>query len=248
MTRAEGSHTLTIKEFLPHTTNLFREAHGIIELPEKIDFADFTWENIKYEDSKAHHDHFYLHESKLREKAVFELTLHDGEKERTGSFSAELYRNHYFPLVIHLTDYSLDISGTYELAPVAVNPFTVNITPNGYTVNLPEGCSNVAMSIKLKDNSSQNEPTGVTWTYTKDGALEEDFDISTDNTEGSLSITSDKLTALPTGSISLHLTAHYDNKDIEFNVVTINVRALDDEEWNTTRSATPEAQPIIIEL
>ena len=148
------------------------------------------------------------------------------------------------PLNIYITDYSLDISGTYELAPVAVNPFTVNITPNGYTVNLPEGCSNVAMSIKLKDNSSQNEPTGVTWTYTKDGRLEEDLEVESDS-NGGLSITSDKITALPTGSVSLHLIAHYDDKNLEFDV-TIHVRELGDTEW--TRSTSSEASPIIIEL
>lgn len=234
--------SLSISDLLPSSTNLYRSGYGIVEMPSDATYSDWSCTN-NFTSIPA----FYLHETSEK---TFNITLQINNETNTriGSFTRTIPRNHILPLNIYLTDYSLKISGTYELAPIGVNPFKADITPNGYTVNLPEGCSNVAMSIKLKDNSSQNEPTGVTWTYTKDGALEEDFDISTDNTEGSLSITSDKLTALPTGSVSLHLTAHYDNKDIEFNVVTINVRALDDEEWNNTRSASPEAQPIIIEL
>ncbi|WP_140392869.1 hypothetical protein [Parabacteroides sp. An277] len=140
----------------------------------------------------------------------------------------------------------MQITGTCYLAAIGTEPFPVDISKgiNGYTVSLPEGCSNVEMTIKLKDNNSQDTPTGVTWTYTKDGRLEEDLEVESDS-NGGLSITSDKITALPTGSVSLHLIAHYDDKNLEFDV-TIHVRELGDTEW--TRSTSSEASPIIIEL
>lgn len=235
VTRAEGSHTLTIKEFLPHTTNLFREAHGIIELPEKIDFADFTWENIKYEDSKAHHDHFYLHESKLREKAVFELTLHDGEKERTGSFSAQIFRNHYFPLNIYIRDYALSIDASYEYAPIGV--FPIKVESKGlsvYELEIPEGSSNIKISISLKVNG-EVATEDVSW---DDDVLIPYFTNKESN--GTLILTCDAFPALPSETYTV--TATYNGREIPFE---LSFRELTDED---TRSTSPEAQPIIIEL
>ena len=245
-TRASGNHKLTIKKLLPHETNLFRKAHGAIEFPDGIDFADWTWDEINYNDTennkpKAHYDHFYLHESKPNEVEAFNLTLHDGEKERKGSFHTELYRNHYFPLIIHLTDYALAFSGSYELAPIGVEPFEIKITADGYTVELPEGCSNVDMKITLKYEGTEVTPTG-NWTVTEGGDLDE-LKVSTEN---GLSITCDKLTALPIGTKTLHLTTTYDGKDLEFDV-TIKVRELGNTEWTKSVNVSPE-QPIIIEL
>ena len=266
VTRAEGSHTLTIKEFLPHTTNLFREAHGIIELPEKIDFADFTWENIKYEDSKAHHDHFYLHESKLREKAVFELTLHDGEKERNGSFSAELYRNHYFPLVIHLTDYNMSFEITTNLAAIGTVQVTKTNTSE-YTFDLPEGCT-FSMKATLNRNMSGSWASDATWDWDVTNSIDEIlvFDTGTtwpDNAQipsgtGETNPTftfSGTVSAVTTdGKCNIAVTMKDGDAEQTFNIV-IGVRALGNGELGNqpstsalTRSTSPEAQPIIIEL
>ncbi len=246
-TRASGNHKLTIKKLLPHETNLFRKAHGAIEFPDGIDFADWTWDEINYNDTennkpKAHYDHFYLHESKPNDVEAFNLTLHDGEKERKGSFHTELYRNHYFPLIIHLTDYALAFSGSYELAPIGVEPFEVEITADGYTVVLPEGCSNVDMKITLKYEGEDVTST-VNWNVQESGDLEE-LEVSTDN---GLSITCDKLTALPIGTKTLHLTTTYDGKNLEFDV-TIKVRELGNTEWTKSANASQAPQPIIIEL
>ena len=264
-TRTGEDHTLTIKEFLPHTTNLFREAHGIIELPEEIDFANFTWESIGYEDSKAHHEHFYLHESKPGEKDVFELTLHDGEKERNGSFSAELYRNHYFPLVIHLTDYNMSFEITTNLAAIGTVQVTKTNTSE-YTFDLPEGCT-FSVKATLNRNMSGSWASDATWDWDVINSIDKILVFNTgtswpndaqipSNGETSPTFTfSGTVSAVTTdGKCNIAVTMKDGDAEQTFNIV-IGVRALGNGELGNqpstsalTRSASPEAQPIIIEL
>ena len=264
-TRAGEGHKLTIKEFLPHTTNLFREAHGIIELPEEIGFANFTWESIEYEASKAHHEHFYLHESKPGEKAVFELTLHDGEKDRNGSFSAELYRNHYFPLVIHLTDYNMSFEITTNLAAIGTVQVTKTNTSE-YTFDLPEGCT-FSVKATLNRNMSGSWASDATWDWDVINSIDKILVFNTgtswpndaqipSNGETSPTFTfSGTVSAVTTdGKCNIAVTMKDGDAEQTFNIV-IGVRALGNGELGNqpstsalTRSASPEAQPIIIEL
>ncbi len=97
------------------------------------------------------------------------------------------------------------------------------------------------MKITLKYEGTEVTPTG-NWTVTEGGDLDE-LKVSTEN---GLSITCDKLTALPIGTKTLHLTTTYDGKDLEFDV-TIKVRELGNTEWTKSVNVSPE-QPIIIEL
>ena len=150
-------------------------------------------------------------------------------------------------LNVILSDFALNITGTYELAAVGTEAFEGNIDANlsGYTVNLPEGCSNIQMSITLDDNrpNAPETPPTYTWDITQTGTLP-NFTISQDE-NGSLSL--NRLSAIPTkGTKTLHLTTTYGEIDLSFDV-TINVRSLVDDEW--TKSTTPTAPaPIIVEL
>lgn len=250
----ETNHTLTIESLLPHETNLFREAHGEIKLPDEISFNAWDWDVIEYttyeEELHAHSGHFYLHESRPNETDVFNLILKDGEKERKGSFSAEIYRNHYFPLYIYLTDYRLDFSGSsYQHGPIGV---IKNPTIDGYDIELPEGAS--AVNLKFKLVNADGTTMNATWTYT----LEQEGTLPTLELEEPL--TPDEngvLTVLDNynfpaglrGIITLTLTATFtdegETKTQQFPV-TINVRPIQD--GDATRSATPEPHPIIVEL
>lgn len=234
-------------EGFPSTTYLYRQSSVSIPEGTELDGSweqtnnsnDWTWSTD--DNPRFSFSGFYLHETNNGGRITVQ-EAGEGKEPRIGSFSSTIPRNRILPLYIYITDYSLDIFGTYELAPVAVNPFTVDITPNGYTVNLPEGCSNVEMKIQLKHEGTIVTPS-VDWTVQESGDLDE-LEVEVNTTDG-LSITSDALTALPTGTKTLHLTTTYDDKNLEFDV-TIHVRELGNEEW--TRSASPEAQPIIIEL
>lgn len=233
-TRAEGDkHKFTIKNFLPHETNLFRKARGAIELPEDVEFAEWEWKEIEYNtDNKAEHDAFYLHESTPQGNG-FELELYDGTKTRTGSFDVNLYRNHYFPLIIHLTDYALSIDASYEYAPIGVYPIEGKVEGySAYELEIPEGSSNIKIEITLKVNG-QEETTGVTWSEVSIPYFTQE------NKSGKLKLTCDAFPALPSGPYTI--TATYKGKDIPFQ---LTFRKLTDED--TKSSQAP--QPIIIEL
>lgn len=233
----ETDHSLTIESLLPHETNLFREAHGVVKLPDGINFANWNWDPITYEwhnDAQhAHSGHFYLHESKPGEEDVFNLTLNDEEKERTGSFSAHIYRNHLFPLVIHLTDYALSIDAEYEYAPIGVYPIKETLSEySAYELEIPEGSSNIEIKVSLKVNG-EVETEEVSWKKVDIPY----FESSVSN--GILILTCDAFPALPSGPYTI--TATYKGKDIPFQ---LTFRKLTDED--TKSSQAP--QPIIIEL
>ena len=242
-TRAEEKHSLTISDFLPDKTNLLRESHGQVTLPENVEPNEWSWSEIEYittEDAEgsvptANFGNFYLHET----TGTFDISLQiEGEeKARSTSLQKSIPRNHYFPLIVHITDYSLDISGTYELAPIGVTPISADITADGYDIQLPEGASNIEIEVKLKENGQEVTNNNVTWTYPEDD--ESPFTYLVSN--GVLSITAQAIPAIPTGEFTL--TATYNGREIPFE---LSFRELGDTEW--TRSASPEASPIIIEL
>ena len=244
-TRAGEKHSLTISDFLPDKTNLLRESHGQVTLPENVEPNEWSWSEIEYittEDAEgsvptANFGNFYLHET----TGTFNITLDAGEgegNERKASFNKKIPRNHYFPLVIHITDYALAISGSYEYAPIGVTPIKAEVSPTDeYNVQLPEGASNVNITVKLKENG-QEVTSGVTWDYPDDEESPFTYSVSDD---GVLNIKAQAIPAVPTGEFTL--TATYEGRDHTFemkiSIVDLNT---------TTRSASPEASPIIIEL
>ena len=244
-----NARTFTISNFkitnlLPATTNLYRSTKGSVTLPDNVGtLADWTQSDFTIGNTM----NFYLHET----KGKFTVSLHDGTRTRSNTFEREIPRNHILPLIIHLSDYRLDFTGsTYQHGPIGVikNPKIGN-----YTIELPSGASAVNLNIQLM-NADGNAIKNATWecTSAQEGTLPKlNLKELSPNAEGVLSILSDyDFPAGLTGTITLELTAAFtDDKGVAQTqkfTVTIRVDKITDEDL--TRSASNEAEPIIVEL
>ena len=225
--------SFSIASLLPSTTNLYRSKYGEVTFPSSEgQLSTWTWTNPN---TITDGTTFYLHET--RGTYNISLKLQGEEDTRSTSLNKEIPRNHYFPLIVHITDFTLDIQGTYEYAPIGVLPIKATITDNGREVNLPEGASNISISVTLKENG-QVVTSGVTWDYPKED--ESPFEYSV-NENGTLTISAEAIPAVPTGTYTL--TAKYEGREHKFDL-TINIVGLE----QATRSASQASQPIIIEL
>ena len=153
---------------------------------------------------------------------------------------------------IHLSDYYLEFpNSTYQHGPIGVikNPIDIG----NYTMELPSGASAVNLNIQLK-NADGEAIKDATWEYqlTQKGTLPKlDLKELSPNAEGVLSILSDyDFPAGLTGTITLELTATFTDDEgvaqTQKFTVTILVNKIADEDL--TRSASNEAEPIIVEL
>lgn len=227
-------------EGFPSTTYLYRQSS--VSIPEGAEL-DGSWEQTNDNSSWSWDETvdnypahsflgFYLHEANGGRITVKE----DGEDDRTGSFSESIPRNRILPLKIYITDYALSIDASYEYAPIGVYPIEVEITDQSeYELKIPEGASNIKIEISLKV-SGKEETVGVSW---DDDDSIPYFKSSTDG--GVLTLTCDAFPALPSETYTV--TATYNGREIPFE---LSLRELGNTEW--TRSASSEAQPIIIEL
>lgn len=157
--------SLSIKDFLPGTTQLFRTASGKDDLPGSTTtptLSDWKWEQTTGDATPPSIPPFYLHET----TGTFDVSMQiaDEANLRTTAFTQAIPRNRIYPLTIYLTDYSLDIEGTYQLAAIGTAIVSKKIG-NGYTIELPEGASNIKINIQLKENGTA-KTSGVTWTCT----------------------------------------------------------------------------------
>lgn len=147
--------SVTIDGLLAEMTNLYRKGYGVVALPDPVEKGDWTLSNAPATDGET----FYLHEN----TGTFPVTVKLGENtERTGSFTVTIPRNHIFPLVIHLTDYSLSFKVTYQLAAIGTLPVS-KISPNTYNVELPEGCT-YTVEVTAQNNSGANW-SNASWTW-----------------------------------------------------------------------------------
>lgn len=235
-----------IEKLLPAQTMLYRNSRNgsslpNITLPEDVAMNDWTWENLTIGKTSTE---FYLHET----EGTFTVSLNDGTRIRSNTFSTEIPRNYILPLIIHLSDYRLDFTGsTYQHGPIGVikNPIPIN----NYTIALPSGASAVTIKIGLKEAGGTVDKT-INWDYNiaQDGDLPALGVIpSTDN--GILTVLNNyNFPAGLTGTITLNLSTTVNdggtNKDLKFTV-TINVKKIEEVD---TRSASNEAEPIIVEL
>ena len=236
-----------IEKLLPAQTMLYRNSRNgsslpNITLPESVTRNDWTWSNPNI--GKENGTAFYLHET----EGTFTVSLNDGTRIRSNTFSTEIPRNYILPLIIHLSDYRLDFTGsTYQHGPIGVIKDPIPI--NNYTIALPSGASAVTIKIGLKEAGGTVDNT-INWDYN----IAQDGDLpalgvtpSTDN--GILTVLNNyNFPAGLTGTITLNLSTTVNdggtNKDLKFTV-TINVKKIEEVD---TRSASSEAQPIIIEL
>ena len=243
-----NARTLTISDFkitnlLPATTNLYRSTKGSVTLPDNVGtLADWTQRNFTIGDVT----NFYLHET----KGEFTVSLHDGTRTRSNTFEREIPRNYILPLIIHLSDYRLDFSGsTYQHGPIGV---IKNPEIDDYTIALPSGASAVNLNIQLKD--ADGKTIDATWEYTltqEETLPDLNLGVLEPDENGVLSILSDyDFPAGLTGTITLELTAAFTDDEgvaqTQKFTVTIQVKKIADEDL--TRSASNEAEPIIVEL
>lgn len=149
--------SVTISDLMARTTNLYREGYGKVLLP--TDVSDWTWETPTFSSSEANSGDFYLHEN----SGTFPVSVKVGNDTRKGSFTKTIPRNHIFPLVIHLTDYSLDIDVEYQLAAIGTLPVTKKL--NTYSFELPEGCT-YKVTVKPDKTTGENWATDANWTWT----------------------------------------------------------------------------------
>lgn len=222
---------------LPKKTNLYRPSCGTIVLPDGVDWSG-SWSWTVSGDVKE--NSFYLHETDQGGTVKVKV----GNDKRTGNFSTPIPRNHILPLIVHITDFSLAISGTYTYAPIGVQPITSNITPNGYRVSLPEGSSDITITLKLKDNrSEENDITsGVGWEYELPAEASTYFKVTETKNGNAFTLTAAAIPALSGDNWVIPITATYNGINYQFSL-TIAVEAL-------TRSGAGKQSdgPVIIEL
>lgn len=156
--KADDVSSVTISGLKAGTTNLYREGYGKVSLPTGAT-SDWEWEDLTFSNLEANSGDFYLHEN----NGTFPISVTVGTNVRTGNLEANIPRNHIFPLVIHLTDYSLDIDVEYQLAAIGTLPVTKNL--NTYSFELPEGCT-YKVTVTPDKKTGENWATGANWTWT----------------------------------------------------------------------------------
>lgn len=149
---------VTISDLMIGTTNLYREGYSKVSLPDNVTKLAWSSSNIQSVLS-GDGETFYLHEN----RGTFPISVTVGTASRTGNLEANIPRNHIFPLVIHLTDYSLDIKVEYQLAAIGTLPVTKEL--NTYSFELPEGCT-YKVTVTPKKNMTGGWATGANWTWT----------------------------------------------------------------------------------
>lgn len=156
---ADNVSSVTISDLMAGTTNLYREGYGKVSLPTDVATSDWKWDDLTFSSSEANSGDFYLHEN----SGTFPVSVKVGNDTRKGSFTKTIPRNHIFPLVIHLTDYSLDIDVEYQLAAIGTLPVTKNL--NTYSFELPEGCT-YKVTVTPDKKTGENWATDAKWTWT----------------------------------------------------------------------------------
>ena len=150
--KAEEVGDITIAKLLLTQTPLYRSEYGVVALPGDGD----DWTGNSMNDN----EYFYLHEN----SGTFPVSVKVGNDTREGSFTKTIPLNHIFPLVIHLTDYSLQIDITYHLEAIGTITEHQSASYNN-EVLLPEGCT-YEITVTPKKNMTGGWNDGATWTWT----------------------------------------------------------------------------------
>lgn len=236
--------SLTIKDFLRANTSLFRTATGKDDPTAGTPApSDWKWVRPSGSTDAPSIAPFYLHEI-IKTTSSFGVSMQiDGEtKPRTTTLSQLIPRNRVYPLTIHLTDYSLNITGTYELAAIGTIAVSKNIG-NGYTIELPEGCSNVKIDIQLKENGTEKK-SGVTWSC---NPTPEYFTCNLSGENATLVLSSEAIPATVVAAQNITVSAEFTKSgstQTRSFPLTIQVSPLTDD----LTKAAPGSQPIHIEL
>lgn len=225
-----------IGDLLAPQTYLFREGYGNVNVPYGT-LEEWTWVDDN--------TYFYLHEN----DGTFPVTVtfSGGEAAREGSFTKRIPRNFIFPLVIHITDYSLQVNLEYSLAPIGVLPVTIN--KNNYTVTLPEGCTFKVTVTPKKHINDGAWKQGATWTWSEPNNDNESIVLAEDQTWPTGATIENGTSATITGSVSaqhvegdctFRITLQDDGEEPIPFTLTLKTRKLQDDEMTKTRSAAAE--------
>lgn len=149
--KAEEVGDITIAKLLLTQTPLYRSEYGVVASPGEGN----DWNGVGINDGET----FYLHEN----SGTFPISVTVGTDVRTGNLEANIPRNHIFPLVIHIADYSLTIEVKYSLAAIGTLPVTKEL--NTYSFELPEGCT-YKVTVTPKKNMTGGWATDAKWTWT----------------------------------------------------------------------------------
>lgn len=249
--KADDVSSVTISDLMIGTTNLYREGYGEVSLP--TDVSDWTWETPTFSSSEANSGDFYLHEN----SGTFPVSVKVGNDTREGSFTKTIPRNHIFPLVIHLTDYSLQIDITYHLEAIGTITEHQSASYNN-EVLLPEGCT-YEITVTPKKNMTGGWNDGATWTWT-----EPEFELSNSSItfDGTPSWPNNNpLEAISTFTFTGKISALcQENDKVEF-LITLNdktmikdypliitTRKLGNEELTKSYSVSAETEAVHIDL
>ena len=249
---ADAVSSVTISGLKAGTTNLYREGYGEVSLPTGAT-SDWTWETPTFSSSEANSGDFYLHEN----SGTFPVSVKVGNDTRKGSFTKTIPRNHIFPLVIHLTDYSLQIDITYHLEAIGTITEHQSASYNN-GVLLPEGCT-YEITVTPKKNMTGGWNDGATWTWTEPVFKLSNSSITFDGTS-SWPI-NNPLEASSTFTFTGKISALYQENDkVEF-LITLNdktmikkypliitTRKLGNEELTRSYSVSAETEAVHIDL
>ena len=243
--KAEEVGDITIAKLLLAQTPLYRSEYGVVASPGVGD----AWSGTGMNDN----EYFYLHEN----SGTFPVSVKVGNDTREGSFTKTIPRNHIFPLVIHLTDYSLQIDITYHLEAIGTITEHQSASYNN-EVLLPEGCT-YEITVTPKKNMTGGWNDGATWTW-----KEPEFELSNSSItfDGTPSWPNNNpLEAISTFTFTGKISALcQENDKVEF-LITLNdktmikdypliitTRKLGNEELTKSYSVSAETEAVHIDL
>lgn len=245
--------SVEISNLLPARTNLLRAGFGEVTLPASVtDLATWTWPSFALDDEKKAETSFYLHETEAQEYHLT-VSFDEGDNRDVSLARNMIPRNHYFPLYIHIRDYALVLTIQTEVPPIG-GIATPNKEQGSYDIQLPEGCTFSIEAQFKKNGQIVNEARS--WSYELGNTT--DNRILFEQTSGSANATSITLSGKATAQSfgeeivnTMHITVvdPENGKEIPFEL-NFYIRALSDNEnsTTTTRSASAEVQPVIVEL
>lgn len=246
--------SVTISDLMARTTNLYREGYGKVSLPTTgatisdwgWDFTNVSWDIDAKGNKIATYPYFYLHEN----SGTFPISVTVGTASRTGNLEANIPRNHIFPLVIHIADYSLTIEVKYSLAAIGTLPVTKEL--NTYSFALPEGCT---FDVKITPKKGEGNWENASWTVGElEGSnssivLDENWKTTSNVDINNPYEFSGKVSAIHPGdykcTIPISLTDG--GKEYKFTI-KMSTRKLGNEELTKSYSVSAETEAVHIDL
>lgn len=237
--KAEEVGDITIAKLLLTQTPLYRSEYGVVALPGDGD----DWTGNSMNDN----EYFYLHEN----SGTFPISVTVGTASRTGNLEANIPRNHIFPLVIHIADYSLTIEVKYSLAAIGTLPVTKEL--NTYSFALPEGCT---FDVKITPKKGEGNWENASWTVGElEGSnssivLDEDWETTSNANINAHYEFSGMVSAIHPGDddkcmIPISLT---DGENEYPFTIEMSTRPLGDGEYTRSYSVSAETEAVHIDL